>query len=350
MRLWLGVGVLLGSAVLILATVRPSRWNGVAVGLAWFWGLLLPVLGVVGGRVAAAQDRYLYQPLIGLLAVVGFVALRAVEASRPGATRRAALVFVPAGLAAAALVPWNAELCRDFRSTLGRAERVVALNPGDPRAVEMLAAAYDFLAEHSASPPTSGPAVRTVIDTLYRAAASAEAAPQFFRDTGDRAAFHRRLSYQLWDCGVFDGALAQAERAAKLEPDSAFTLTRLAHAHRALQHWDEARGLYERLEQIMPENPRYRALRYTEFGDLLFDVYEQPELAIEQYRRAFATGVAPARGIVGLARCEVLIGEGVRGNELIRPILARDPENTDAALVLGMYLLRSHKWEEAEYV
>jgi tetratricopeptide (TPR) repeat protein len=234
---------------------------------------------------------------------------------------------------------------------LNRAERVVALNPGDPRSVEMLAAAQDFLVEHSAArPPATGPAVDKVISTLREAAALAESAPQYFRDTADRAAFHRRVSFQLADCGDLTESLVQAERAAELEPDSAFTLTRLAHAHRALGQWGVARSYYERLMQRMPEDKRHQALRYTEYGDLLMEVYGQPELAIEQYRRAQATGVAPPRGVIGLARCEVLVGEGARGYELIRGVLDAAPENVEANLVLGMYYLRSHKWDEADFV
>ena len=61
-----------GKAVIssyLVANQETAR-RGIALGGAGCWATLLPVVGLVGAREAAATDRYLYQPLMGILLVV----------------------------------------------------------------------------------------------------------------------------------------------------------------------------------------------------------------------------------------------------------------------------------------
>lgn len=352
---WAGLAVVAASAVVAVGCARTVPLRGVTVGLAWFWALLLPVIGIVGGRVAAAQDRYTYEPLMGVALVLSTLISRWL-AVRAAAARRAGLAVGLLAAMAAALLISDVPLAAESRSLLRRAQRIVMQNPGDPRAMRFVVMALEAATVRDTptiklpAPPHVAIMLRA---TLAQTAAAAEARPECFRDARDRAAFHRWLSANFYATGDLQQSLVQARRAADFDADAVFTLTRLAHAYRALGAWDAARALYERLEAALPTDAahrEYRALRLTEFGELLSEIYDRPDLAIEKFRAAHATGVAPKRGVIGLARCEVLVGEGARGYELIRRVLERDRENVDANLVLGMYYLRSHKWQEAEFV
>lgn len=393
---WLGTLLTAGAAVVGLLAARNNRTRGVAVGLVWCWAMWLPVSGLVGARVLAAQDRYMYQPMVGLLLAIG-VALTLW--ARPGtgavARWRALAIATIAALLGAAAVPWDLKLCRQARSTLRRAQRSVELNHDDPRVTEFLAMAYSFGRNHPTPEDRLPNAPNPTVEferTLAKAARLAEQNPQHFRDDHDRAAFRRRLSFQWWslgkgyerlfevgprggretqrlleqaqDAGIeydklleharrkYEQSLEQARRAHDFEPEAKLTWVRFAHAYRALERWEDARRAYEKLEQVMPDDAPDYALRYTEFADLLLRRFNDPSQALYKYRQALLSPqITPAAQRVawlGAARCEVLAGSGRDGFELARQVLLVKPDNLEALRVVALYHLRSHRWEEAE--
>lgn len=392
---WCGAAAAVGCMAGAAWLLRKPSTRAAGLGLLWFLAALLPLVGLVGARVAAAQDRYLYVPLMGIM-----LTLAALLSAGPTAAfgARLALALVPA-LVALFCVPLSRALVFDARGTLRRAERTLRLDRDDPRRIEFLAMAYLFEATHptdaqrsadraaSTAPSQSaesrpGPATAdsrpspasaavaaaggtasapgstsaedarrlmtlglAAIDAAMQAA---DAHPQYFRDAADRAAFYRRMSFQMSALGLRDRALAQAERAASFEPDSTRTLTRLAHCYRAVERWDDAQRCYVRLfTEAPPQEPHRLALRRTEFGDLLLEIYDRPDLALEQYRAAVETGRAPLRAKVGRARCEVLVGQGIDGLRQAQRVLIDDPANVEAAKVIALYNYRSELWEEA---
>lgn len=339
-----GLAILIGSCLLAAWSALRRGTAGVAVGVVWFWALLLPTIASGDAHASAVEDRRLYLPLAGLLLIIGAslaAGMRAASAARRWLTPAMAGVIA---LVALLLMPTSRALCADARDSVRRAERSLARDPEDPRLLEMAAAAYVYSAGRAAQPELA----QRAVDTLLEAAQAAERSAKYFHGPADRAALHRRLSFHLLNTGQYEQSLAQAQRAAAFEPDAALTWMRLAHAYRALRRWEEALAAYEALEQVMPDDPEFRALRYTEAGDLLLHVFERADLARPKFQAALETGVAPARAGVGLARCEVLIGEGAAGFELAREVLRQDPTDVDAFLVVAMYHLRSHHWDEAE--
>lgn len=351
---WLGVMILAAGTILAVGCARRQDYRGVALGLVWFVALWLPSSGIVGARVLVTQDRYLYQPLIGLLAAGGVALARWVVANPRWRVPRLAGGVVTAALLATCAVPWNAQLTREFRSTLQRALRALRLNPGDPRAVEMLAAAYNFCRHHPApelrqSPP---PDCHTLfLATLNEASRLAAERPEYFRVAHDRAAFHRRLSFEFWNARQFERSLMEALTAARFEPNAPLTWLRLAHGYRALGRIAEAEACYRRLEQALTPRAADYALRLTEYGDLLLNGFDDPVAAKPRFQAALTARELPPRVAVlatlGLARCEVQAGEGRFGFELANQVLIRDPENLEAQLVRALYHLRSHHWAEA---
>jgi tetratricopeptide (TPR) repeat protein len=237
------------------------------------------------------------------------------------------------------------------RDMLARGHRVVAQNPGDPRAVEMLGAAYNFCASHpeAGDGREAGEYEVLAISTLTNAADLAWNEPRFFRSDAARADFLRRLSYSLQNVDALPEAAAQARRAFELAPDSADNCTRLAHTCRAISDWEGARQAYTALEACMPEDPVQRTLRFTEFGDLLLYVLDDPRAAMPRYRRAIEGQTGPDRAYVGLARCEVLVGQGAEGYRLATEVNQRSPERVDALLVTALFELRSHEIARAHH-
>ncbi len=362
---WGNPAVLLGTALTLLtlfhlaAAARRPAARTVAVGWVWFWAFLLPVIGLVGAREAAAADRYLYLPALGVALVIGSILVRFWPRLASGTAPRALTVTV-AALGFVMLLADTA-LARMQRSTLERRRRPVELNPGDPRALEGLAAAYNYLRTHAALPdefPEAADAAaqyelctQRFRDTLMQAATTPDL-PRWFPGPEDRAPFHRRLAYGFYQCGDFRASLAEAQRARELQPDAYLTWKRLAHAYRGLGDLAASRAAYERAEQLLPDNAETRAIHLADFGTLLLYGLNDPSAAMPKFRAALDSGVAQARtaAMVGLGVCEVRAGLGERGRELLFDALAEAPSDRRALLGVGEYFLRSHDWPKARTV
>ena len=352
---WLGVLILIGAGLAALLAAGRTRARGVTVGLAWFLGMWLPVSGLVGARVLAAQDRYMYQPMVGLLLAIGIGLLHWMHRRPDGTRRRGLIVMVVALLLGAAALPWDFDLCRHARSTLQRAARVAQRHPADPRVTEYLAAAYDFCRDHDtieAHQPDPPDFRAKMADALQRAADLAEQSPHYFGNNHNRAEFHRRLSYNFWNINLYEASLTQAQRARDFEPEAKMTWVRLAHAYRSLGRWEDALLAYQKIEEIIPDDVPDRGLRLVEHADLLLKRFDDPSKALYKFREALdlkdldqdTTRVA----ILGAARCEVLAGQGRDGFELAMMVFRAEPHNLEAARIIALYHLRSHNWDKAD--
>ena len=357
---WLGLLLALASVIHAAWAYRRPAHRGVSFGWVWCWALLLPVIGLVGAREAAAADRYLYQPLMGAFIVLGSLILRWSASRGTGQPRRAIRpIAITAAILAALLLLWSLPHVKMYRSTLQRRQRLVAQNPGDPRALEALASACDFASNHAITADDFAQVPRESDQYVYfltrfaqtlRQAAATPNLETYFPGPEDRAPFHRRLSNMFKMLRQYPDSLTQAEIARNLQPDTYFTWVRLAHAYQGLRRWDDAVQAYERCEALLPDDPGTRATHFTDFGYLLLFDLERPELAYPKFRAAIATGAARSFAEVGLARCEIRVGEGARGYEMVMRVLDRNPQNALAGLVLAEYHLRSHHWTEAANV
>ncbi len=361
-RLWVGGLMLLGSLALMLRSARRPDRRGVALGVIWVWALLAPLLGVVAARIAAANDRYLYQPLIGILLAIGVMLWPRVRGAAPAvAGRKLRSMLLATSLLAVLGLLWSQVLVESARSIISRAERIVDLNPRDPRAHEALAQAYDFAVtrptpEGALPDPPNFEAL--AVQEFIRTGAMAEEHAEYFPTLHDRAALHRRLSFRLVQNGLFArdpklaeralaAALAEARQAAKLEPDEPASLLRLARAHRALGQWEESLSAYERLAQILPVGFEARQIVFTELGTLLLDRFGRIDAARTAFQTAIDSDERYAPALLGLARLEIRSGSGQRGYEMVQRALAAEPGSVEARMLLGEYHLRSHHWEDA---
>lgn len=343
--------VALGHA--IWAWRRPSTRLATA-GWIWCAALLAPTIGTANTS-RALSDRDLYLPLLGILLVAG-VNLAHVTAAR----RRLKQLVVPvAGLVAILFVLQTLPQARIVRSTPARAEQLVTRNPGDPRALDLLAAAYEFARSHpiaawqrpllpSDTPPDRHFTAR-LLDTL-RAAASSPDLERYYPAPSERGAFHQRISQRLLAAGDAQAALAEARAARELLPDEFGVWRQLAGCHRALGQLEDAARAYEACEARLPDNQRSQAVHYTEFAWLLMFDLHRDDAACPRFERAIDTGVAPLAARIGLAACHIRYGEGIDGFTMISGVLAEDPGNVAAGLILAEYHLRSHHLDQARQV
>jgi len=351
---WTGVALTVASLAHGVVAWRRAEDRWAAFGWAWCWALLLPVIGLIGARDCAAVDRYFYQPLIGVLVVVGGIMARRLIDTPPAAAKRLVLA---GALLAAALVVVDRPQTLVARSTIRRAARLIDLNPGSPRTLEALAAAYDYARNHVLSPDELAPVptgmsqyayfTAKVVETLT-AATSVPNLQSYFPHPEDLGHFYRRLSYRLLMCGAGQASLELAERARAIFPDEFMTWKRLAHAYQSVGRLNDAAAAYARCEELLPDKPDVRAIHYTDYGTLLlFDLDREAE-GCKRFELAWETGVAPLPAKAGLALCAIRHGKGEDGFRLIVEALNADPSNVRFGMVLAEYHLRSHHWKEAE--
>jgi tetratricopeptide (TPR) repeat protein len=136
--LWLGSLALL-AAIALFAALRLRRAPFVAVGAAWFLGVLVPVLGLLQVGTQATADRYTYLPYLGVSLALAWSVDAAVRTSAPAvraATIAAAVVFL-AGLGVRTSLQLPV-----WRSSEALFEHALRMAPDEPEALVALANSY----------------------------------------------------------------------------------------------------------------------------------------------------------------------------------------------------------------
>jgi cytochrome c-type biogenesis protein CcmH/NrfG len=364
---WLGLALSLASGWHLVRTWKTPETRLGTLGWAWCWALLLPVVGLVGAREVAAVDRYLYQPLMGIMLVIGATLLRWLAAAPTTAMARTRRLIVPIACALGlTMLLWDLPQCGAMRSSISRAKRVVQLNPGDPRGLEALAAVYEY-ARQRALPAAdlrgipAGSSQSAYYGALWQESlAQAAQTPNleyFFRGPGDLGPFHRRLSYRFLRAGLPEQSRRQAEAARELLPEEYPTWVRLAQAYRALGRLDEAVDAYEHAGNLLPADATARATHFADYGYMLMFDLERDADACAKFNAAAATTKSlPLAARLGLAACQIRYGDGASGFQTVSEVL-NDPRlranpalAVQAGLVLAEYHLRSHHWQPAGMV
>ena len=135
------VGVWL--AVLWLGRRRPC----LLVGWCWFWGTLIPVIGLTKGWGSFMADRFTYLPSIGLL----MLTVWGVGELTRGWRCRALVLSVAGGAVIVCCVVLTQHQLRHWRNSIALFEHVVAVAPDNPTAHCNLGAALDFQGDAAAA-------------------------------------------------------------------------------------------------------------------------------------------------------------------------------------------------------
>ncbi|MGH0029757.1 MAG: tetratricopeptide repeat protein [Myxococcota bacterium] len=256
---WLGV----------LAVVWRSRSTPLAVGVAWYWITLLPVLGLVQVGNQAMADRYAYLPALGIYAVAAHAVARLLRGrGRPlqllAAAAGAALVVGLADTARSQIQVWrssetlfrhavrvtdaNFSMHFNLANTLkkrGRIEEAIyhyesalAIHPGMARAHVNLANTLSNEGRTEQAIPHYRAAL-AVIPELRTA----------------REALGRALVAQ----GDLAGSLAHYQEAVRLYPDSSRDWITLGHLLRMSGDLPGAANAYEKAAPLTGTPERWRA-------------------------------------------------------------------------------------------
>lgn len=347
---WLGAGITILSLLALAITLIQHRF-GLATGITWFWIVILPVLGLVGARVAAANDRYVYVPLMGAMLLV---AIGLAHAARTKLKTTLASTLIMSGILSLMFLPLNVWLTDTARSSIERANRTVSVYPDQFRAQEALAMAYDFSVGHDTIELQVAGAQalkQRAREALDQTVLLAEAGPEQFATPHDKAAFHRRMAIRYLVHQAAETAHLHAQQAATIEPNALGTLTAIAQTSRAIQDWASAAAAYAALESQTGASDPFRTLRLIEFADLLLHRLSQPAQALSRFRQALEDStLEPAERQValrGLALAEIRAGLGANGFAILNELLQANPNDAALHLILGEYHLRSHHFEDA---
>lgn len=316
----------------------PNRNSNapIIVGIVIFIAALLPLLAIASSRNVAVQDRYLYVPLIGVVAILAALALRLLQLV---AMR---VIPIAVGVLCVGLAVHDRTLAATARDTAERAAHALSHYPDDPRVAEFFAVAQSG----------AGRDAETVHRSLQQAIAMADAQPEYFVSDIDRAAFYRRQSFQFAMLGDVQSSLQYAEKAAELDPNSPKTNFRLATARRQVGDIAGALAAFITLEQNLGDNEAQNAIWLTNFGRLLLRDLDRPQEAKSRFQRVVNNPKSPpeARRLaaIDLAVCEVRGGDGAKGREMLLAFLQQHPEDAAAWQALGESHLRSNLWQDAK--
>lgn len=225
------------AASLLLAALSAVALAGVRkrpyllVGWLWFFGMLVPVSGLVQVGMQAHADRYMYLPLIGLALAAAFLAGDALRA-RPALR---VPIAAAASLALAALALVAANQTASFRDAIALHSRNAAVTEDS------------FLAH------------QRLANALQRAGRLAEAQAAFERALAlapNRADLHLGLADVLARSGRGEAAIAQYRLSIAAEPRAARAHANLALALANAGQLAPARFHFERALALMPPGPQ----------------------------------------------------------------------------------------------
>jgi tetratricopeptide (TPR) repeat protein len=227
-----GIGALLLLALMAVAIASLRRYPHVTVGLFWFLGTLVPVIGLVqlGGQSHA--DRYMYFPMIGLLVAL-FSGINQ-GPPRP-AYRRLVSAFAIAATAVLALI--SAQQVRLWRDSESIFTHTLAAT-GDNYLIQ-----YD-LARFLESKDRYSEAAQHYLAAL-------EIVPGHPQS-------HNNLGAILALSGDTQGAIGHFEQAVRGMGSDPIVLCNLATALAQAGRFAEANDYLERAKAIAPESPRVK--------------------------------------------------------------------------------------------
>jgi tetratricopeptide (TPR) repeat protein len=291
------LATLLLAAISLLAWRERARRPWLAVGWAWFLGMLVPVIGLVQVGDQALADRYAYLPSIGIYAALA-CSLAELVSRRPAA-RPAVVTGAIAALAALALTT-RAQVAT-WRDTRTLFEHALAVTGDDnDRAHQALGV---VLADEE----------RLYDRAIVHCRKAIELDPR-------RGALRSNLANALLGQGDFDGAIEAWRAAIELEPA-------LVQAHYNLGTTLARKGSFDAalgpLAEAVRLDPTYVEARVNLAGVLLS--LGRAREALPHLERALELAPAHLDALCNRALAERTLGETAAALASYREALAVDP-------------------------
>ena len=381
--LWASVLVVVGLVVIALWLGR--RWPYLLVGLGWFMGTLIPVIGLTQGWGSFMADRFTYVSSIGLLLAVVWGAYELTRRWRsPGvvlAVGGAVAIVFCLGLTRHQLAYWqdSETLFRHAlavtenndvaHNNLGTAlekkgqmeeafqhyQEAMRLKPGNVEAHNNLGVAFgrkgqmdEAVKQYQAAlrlKPDHADARNNLGAAYDKQGQTDEAIKQYqevLRLKPEHVGAHDNLGAALGKKGQTDEAIGQFQEALRLRPDYA-----QAHYHLgiALAKKGEMEEAIRQLQQTLRLQPDHADAR-NNLGALL-DKQGQSGEAIRQYEAALKLEPDQVEAHFNLG---LVLGQKGQMEEAIRHLQAAvrlKPDHVGARINLGVALSRQGQMEEA---
>ncbi len=225
------------AAALALVVLSWLFWRargtcpGVLMGWLWFFGMLVPVIGLVQVGGQAMADRYTYLPHIGLFiaAVYGIQTL----ASRWQI--KTPVLATVAGVVLAACLATTQRQLRFWQNSESLFRRTLEVTKSNPIAHINLGVAFQ----------QEGKSAEALIQ--FREALRAD--PNYVQA-------HNNLAILLDELGENDGAIAEYRTSLRLDPNAAPVHCNFGTLLVKLGRFDEATEHYARAARLVPDDPR----------------------------------------------------------------------------------------------
>ncbi|NQT70116.1 MAG: tetratricopeptide repeat protein [Desulfobacteraceae bacterium] len=282
--IWQGVGAALLIAGSICAAVRLSRqYPYVIVGLFWYLGTLVPVIGLVQVGKQAMADRYTYIPLTGLFIVVAWGFSDLLLKWR----YRKIFLAVLAAIILSALTVRTFLQVGYWQNAVTLFENAIKVTPDDPSAQNNLGAA-------------------------------------------------------LYDDGRFDEAMVYFKKAILIAPEYTEVLSNLGAAYYKQGNYDKAVLYFEKALK----NQKKDANAYDKLGVVLV-AQGKVEEATAYFIKAIQINPEYANAHSNLANVLSRQGKYEEAELHYLEAIKLDTEHTDANYNLGSLLLRQKRYKEA---
>jgi len=327
------------AAVALAARRRPYA----AVGWLWFFGILVPVIGLVQVGVQSMADRYMYLPLAGLLIVVVW-GLADAAAARPGARAFLGATSV-LGLAACATVTMRQiDYWRDSEALFRHAVEVTDKNylaynnlgyylSNHGRSAE----GKEFYERSLAINPNYEDANNNLGFALAGQKRFAEAVPYYeaaLRVRPQHPEVHNNLGNALSELGRMDEAIAHYQVTLSQNPEHADANNNLGIALAMKGQLDQAIHHFRVALRAKPND----AGTHSNLGNALAVQHKLSE-AIGEYREALHLRPNDAQANNNLANALLQQGQADEAIRHYQEALRLNPDNPEAHANLARALL-----------
>lgn len=297
-----GIALLL-AAIVLVAILRAKKNPWLAVGVFWFFGTLLPVIGLVQVGAQAMADRYSYIPLIGLFIAATWTVHDLFAHAWRGKSSLAALVLV----LCAATTRIQVGYWKDSLSVFGHALNHTKFN----------ATAHVNLGEALERKGSLDEALGHYRKTLEIEPAYADAAYD--------------IAHVLAAQNKIEEAIGHYKKVFELEPRHLFARNNLGNLFLSVGRVDEAIAQYREALQINPDSPA----AHFNLGKALVSQGNFAD-AIRHYERALKARPGYAEALTGIGLTFAMQGDFQGALPMLKEVVRLKPDNAEARFNLEM--------------
>ena len=310
-----------GGALLIVAACYGTIWSAkkypyILVGLFWYLGTLVPVIGLVQVGEQAMADRYTYIPLIGIFIIVAWGAsdlFKKWHFKKYYLGLSSAIILV--ALASKTFLQLNT-----WKNGITLFEHAISVTDNNYPAYNNLGSAYESIDLDKA---------------IFYYKAALKIRPNF------ATAFYN-LGNAFLEKGNIDKAIHYYLNALKIKPNYTAALNNIGEALTKKGDYDKANYYFKKALKTDPTGPD----TCMNFANALF-LQAKPDIAVSLYKKILQTDSENADVQYNLA---YVLSSQKKYNEAIRhynKTLSIDPKYLKAHYNLGNVLLRQGEVKEA---